>query len=437
MDIGDKIHGRFEIERRLGRGGMGDVWLARDEDFGRKVAIKFTSEQSAIGGTDAISTEDYEEFRRRFEREALATAALDHPAIPAVHHRGVWRGPSGGEMPYLVMQYIEGKTVEDLQEERGGFLEPEEAACLAVQLCSALAVAHDANIVHRDLKPANLMVAPSGMIKIIDFGVAFIVDSETSRITKSKYSSPGTSGYMAPEVLKGASPGGAAADLYALGIVVYELLGGPMFHVDTATSLDAAHLYEDPEPLCERRPAVPPGLSEVVGRLLVKDPAERLAGAREVSALMRRYVPVTGAPGIGRHVEFDVTLPFRTPFAPLARPDGSPRPATVDVAGVAMSAEYAQLGRARELWDSGDRDAALRLLKHVMEEAKREQGDVGKGAERAWRLYAEWLHDAGRVGEAVGELRNMLRILYTKLGRRDRRSVEVRDLLKKYELEKE
>jgi hypothetical protein len=76
-------------------------------------------------------------------------------------------------------------------------------------------------------------------------------------------------------------------------------------------------------------------------------------------------------------------------------------------------------------------------MKHVMEEAKREQGDVGKGAERAWRLYAEWLHDAGRVGEAVGELRNMLRILYTKLGRRDRRSVEVRDLLKKYELEKE
>ncbi|GAA3535611.1 serine/threonine protein kinase PkaE [Nonomuraea rosea] len=437
MDVGDTIHDRFELKRRLGRGGMGDVWLAWDEDFERKVAIKFMIERSAIGETDAMSTEDYYDLRRRFEREGLATAALDHPAIPAVHHRGVLRSSSGGEMPYLVMQYIEGKTVEDLQEERGGFLEPEEAACLAVQLCSALAVAHDANIVHRDLKPANLMVGHSGMIKIIDFGVAFIVDSEKSRITRSRYSSPGTSGYVAPEVLKGASPGGAAADLYALGIVVYELLGGPVFRAATATDLDAAHLYKDPQPLCERRSAVPRDLGEVVDRLLVKDPAERLVGAREVSALMRRHVPLTGSPGIGHHVEFDVTLPFRTPFAPLARPDDSIRPAMVAVAGVAMSAGDTQLGRARELWDSGDRDAALRLIKHVMEEAKREQGDVGKGAERAWRLYAEWLHAVGREGEAVDELKDMLRILDAKLGRRDRRAVEVRELLRRYESEKE
>ncbi|GAA2215566.1 serine/threonine protein kinase PkaE [Nonomuraea monospora] len=437
MDVGDKIQDRFELKRRLGRGGMGDVWLAWDEDFERKVAIKFMIERSAIGETNAISTEDYHDLRRRFEREGLATAALDHPAIPAVHHRGVWRGSSGGEMPYLVMQYIEGKTVEDLQEERGGFLEPEEAACLAVQLCSALAVAHDANIVHRDLKPANLMVGPSGMIKIIDFGVAFIVDSEKSRITRSRYSSPGTSGYVAPEVLKGASPGGAAADLYALGIVVYELLGGPVFRAFTATDLDAAHLYKDPQPLCDRRSTVPRDLGEVVDRLLIKDPAERLVGAREVSALMRRHIPAAGCPNIGHPVEFDVTLPFRTPFASLARPEDSLRPAMVAVAGVAMSAADPQLGRARELWDSGDRDEALRLIKHVIEEARQEQGDVGKGVERAWRLYAERLWAAGRVGEAVGELRDMLRIFDVKLGRRDRRTVEVRELLRRYESDEE
>ncbi|SDJ39232.1 serine/threonine-protein kinase [Nonomuraea jiangxiensis] len=437
MDVGDTIHDRFELKRRLGRGGMGDVWLAWDEDFERKVAIKFMIEKSVIGETDVISTEDYHDLRRRFEREGLATAALDHPAIPAVHHRGVWRGSSGGEMPYLVMQYIEGKTVEDLQEERGGFLEPEEAACLAVQLCSALAVAHDANVVHRDLKPANLMVGPSGMIKIIDFGVAFIVDSEKSRITRSRYSSPGTSGYVAPEVLKGASPGGTAADLYALGIVVYELLGGPVFRAATATDLDAAHLYKDPQPLCERRPTVPRDLGEAVDRLLIKDPAERLVGAREVSALMRRHVPAAGSPGIGHPAKFDVTLPFRTPFAPLARPDDSFRPPMVAVAGVAMSVGDAQLGRARELWDLGDRDAALRLVEHVMEEARREQGDVGKGAVRAWLLYAEWLHAAGRVGAAVGELRDMLRVFDLKLGRRDKRALEVRELLRRYESGKE
>ncbi|MFI6483745.1 serine/threonine-protein kinase [Nonomuraea sp. NPDC050663] len=437
MDVGDRIHDRFELKHRLGRGGMGDVWLAWDGDFERKVAIKFMVERSAIVETGAFSTDDYHDLRRRFELEALATAALDHPAIPAVHHRGAWHGSSGWEVPYLVMQYIEGKTVEDLQDERGGFLEPEEAACLAVQLCSALAVAHEGNVVHRDLKPANLMVSPSGMIKVIDFGVAFIVDSEKSRITRSRYFSPGTSGYVAPEVLKGASPGGAAADLYALGIVVYELLGGPVFLAATAADLDAAHLYKDPQPLCERRPAVPRDLGEVVDRLLIKDPAERLVGAREVSALMRRHVPAVGSPGIGHPAEFDVTLPFRTPFAPLARPDDSFRPATVAVAGVAMSAGDAQMGHARELWDSGDRDAALRLVKYVMEEARREQGDVGKGAVRAWRLYAEWLHAVGRVGEAVGELRDMLRIFDIKLGRRDRRAVEVRELLRRYESGKE
>ncbi|MFI6456760.1 serine/threonine-protein kinase [Streptosporangium amethystogenes] len=437
MDVGDRIYERFELKRRLGRGGMGDVWLAWDEAFERKVAIKFMVERSAISETDAFSTEDYDDLSRRFEREALATAALDHPAIPAVHHRGVWRGSPGGGVPYLVMQYIEGKTVEDLQEERGGFLEPEEAACLAVQLCSALAVAHDGNVVHRDLKPENLMVAPSGMIKIIDFGVAFMVDPKRSRITRSRYSSPGTSGYMAPEVLKGVSPGGAAADLYALGVVVYELLGGPVFAVTTAAELDAAHLDKMPQPLCERRSTVPRDLGTVVDQLLFKNPAARLRSAREVSALMRRHVPAVGSPSIGNPADFDLTLPFRTPFAPLARPDDSDKPAMVAVAGFAMSAGDAELGHARELWASGDREAALHLVKHMMKEAREEQGDLGTGARRARMLYVELLHAAGRLDEAVSELRDMIRIFDVKLGRRDKRAIEARELLRRYESEKE
>jgi serine/threonine protein kinase len=437
VDVGDRIENQFELKRRLGRGGMGDVWLAWDEDFERQVAIKFMVDRSAIGATGAFSTEDYHDLHQRFELEARATAALDHPAIPAVHRRGVWRDPSQGEVPYLVMQHIAGKTVEDLQEERGGFLEPEEAACLAVQLCSALAVAHDGNVVHRDLKPANLMVGPSGMIKVIDFGVAFIIDSKRSRITRSRYASPGTSGYVAPEVLKGASPGGAAADLYALGIVVYELLGGPVFVAETDADLDAAHLYKKPQPLCERRSAVPRGLGDVVDRLLLKDPAERLVGAREVSALMRRHVPPAGSPGIGNPAQFDLTLPFRTPFASLVQPDGGDRLAMVTAKGVAMSAGDADLGRARELWDLGDRDAALRLVEHVIKEARREQGDVGKGVVRARMFYVELLHAVGRVGEAIGELKDMLRVFGVTLGKRDKRAVEARELLSRYESDKE
>ncbi len=246
--------GHFRIERRLGAGGMGEVWLAHDLKLDRKVALKFLHQHLAHDP----------EARARFEREARALAALDHPYVGAVY--GVEE--SEGRL-FMVLAYIEGVALAPP-------IAPERAATLIPRIAEGLAAAHARGIVHRDLKPANIVVA-GDVPKIVDFGIALRGDD--TRLTQTGVYS-GTSGYTAPEVYKGALAD-ARSDVFALGVVFYEMLAGrrPFAGASSAAEMHAV-LNDTPKPLDSPFDAV-------VQRCLAKDPAQRYANAGEVAAALR------------------------------------------------------------------------------------------------------------------------------------------------------
>jgi serine/threonine protein kinase len=266
--VGEVLAGRYELATPLGRGGMGQVWEGTDRQLGRRVAVKLlTNEQIA-------ARSDPSELVRRFAREASLTAGLQHPGVPAVHDAGAYDGGL-----FLVMELIEGYTLADLVAEQGP-LPIGWAAAIAAQVCGVLAIAHERGLVHRDIKPQNLMLTRDGTVKVLDFGVATVLDAAgVPRITRTG-EPVGTPAYMAPEQLRGerATP---RTDLYALGCVLYELLAGqPVFTATTQHALSYKHLEENPEPL--RRGDLPLEVDSLVRHLLTKEPAQRPANAREV-----------------------------------------------------------------------------------------------------------------------------------------------------------
>ncbi|TDD86826.1 serine/threonine-protein kinase [Actinomadura rubrisoli] len=277
------LAGRYELTAPLGRGGMGQVWEGADRQLGRRVAIKLLTDEHLAGRADPG------ELVRRFAREASITAGLQHPGVPAVHDAGSYDGGL-----YLVMELIEGYTLGDLIAEEGALPVP-WAAAIGAQVCAVLAVAHDRGLVHRDLKPQNLMLTRDGMAKVLDFGVATVLDAAgVPRITRTG-ETVGTPAYMAPEQLRGerAIP---HSDLYALGCVLYEMLAGrPVFEAASPHTLNYLHLEQPPAPL--GRADMPPQLEWLVRRLLGKEPLQRPSGAREV---------------------FDGLLPFTAGAGPLA-----------------------------------------------------------------------------------------------------------------------
>ncbi|HEX2312593.1 MAG TPA: serine/threonine-protein kinase [Thermomonospora sp.] len=277
--MGEVLAGRYELAAPLGRGGMGQVWEGVDRALGRRVAVKLvTNEQIA-------ARSDPSELVRRFAREASATAGLQHPGVPAVYDAGTYDGGL-----YLVMELIEGTTFADLIAEQGP-LPVGWAAAMAAQVCAVLAVAHERGVVHRDVKPQNLMLTRDGTVKVLDFGVAGMLDASGSpRITRTG-EPVGTPAYMAPEQLRGerATP---RTDLYALGCVLYELLAGePVFAGTTPHVLGYKHLEEMPTPV--RRSDVPMELDWLVRQLLAKDPAHRPSGAREVYERLLPFAQIT------------------------------------------------------------------------------------------------------------------------------------------------
>jgi len=197
----------YRLLRPLGRGGMGVVYLAQDVELGREVALKFLRHREASPHDEA-----------RFRREAQSAAALDHPSIGTIYEVGEHEGRR-----FLAMAYYDGTTLAQLLDGRPDRrLAAGEAAAIAGQLASALAAAHAAGIVHRDLKPENVMVLPDGRVKLLDFGLARWVDS--GGVTEEGMA-VGTAAYMAPEQIRGLSIG-TAADVWAWGVVVYEMLAG-------------------------------------------------------------------------------------------------------------------------------------------------------------------------------------------------------------------
>ena len=260
--------GRYRILRKLGTGGMANVYLAEDQELGRNVAIKILDERHASD----------ESFVERFRREAKNAAGLSHPNIVSIYDRGEAEGTY-----YIAMEYLDGRSLKELIVGRGPAPVP-VAIDYARQILSALRFAHRNGIVHRDIKPHNVLVDGDGRLKVTDFGIARAGASEMTEAG----SIIGTAQYLSPEQAKG-TPVDHRSDIYSVGVVLYELLTGKVpFSGDTAVEIAMRHLSAVPEPPSALRPDLPHELDMVVLRALAKDPEDRYQSAEEMDAELER-----------------------------------------------------------------------------------------------------------------------------------------------------
>jgi eukaryotic-like serine/threonine-protein kinase len=274
LEEGGILDGRYQLRSLLGVGGMAKVYLATDRVLQRQVAVKVLSQPYAQDPS----------FVERFQREARAAASLSHPNIMAVFDSG-----TDGELQYLVMEYVAGRSLAELLA-RQGRLAPRPAVELAVQVCAALAAAHAQGLVHRDIKPANVLVGDDGRVKVTDFGIAKAAAATTLTGTGVVL---GTAAYLAPEQAQG-GPVDARSDLYSLGCVLYELLcGSPPFGSGAGSPLVAVatqHLHQPPEPPSAHNPQVDPGLDAVVLTALAKQPDQRYQRAVDLQDALQQVL---------------------------------------------------------------------------------------------------------------------------------------------------
>ena len=265
--------GHYRVESRVGAGGMGVVYRAHDLHLQRSVALKLLSSHLTA---DAHA-------RERFLTEARAAAALDHPNICAIHEAG----ETENGLPYIALAFCQGESLRTRIAR--GRLPAAEAAGIALQMTRALAAAHARGIIHRDVKPANAMIAPDGLVKLVDFGLARLTDASVTATGTAR----GTFAYMSPELLRGGRAD-ARSDLWSLGVVLYEMLTGLRpFRADSDAALLYTIVHERPAPIAAVQPDVPDELVRIVERLLHEDPAARYHDARELSADLERIVGVS------------------------------------------------------------------------------------------------------------------------------------------------
>lgn len=265
------VAGRYRLLDPLGRGGMAVVWRGRDDLLGRPVAVKTVD----LTGPDSLA------WGARFEREARATAALNHPNIVTVYDTGV-----EDDTAYLVMELLPGPTLAAQLHDEGP-LPVERVRSIGLQMCAALTAAHRAGIIHRDIKPANVSYAADGTVKVLDFGITQLMDDHGGPSLTRTNTVMGTADYLAPEQASGGRVD-ERADLYALGCVLFALLTGEApFTADTPVATMLRHAREDAPDVRDLRPGIPADLAATVDHLLAKRPEDRPASAEEVAALLR------------------------------------------------------------------------------------------------------------------------------------------------------
>ncbi|WMX46661.1 protein kinase domain-containing protein [Streptomyces roseicoloratus] len=416
---GRVVGGRYELATLIGQGGMGQVWTAYDGRLDRRVAVKLLNPISISGPATAA-----DELRRRFVRECRVTAQVDHPGLVTVHDAG-----SDGDDLYLVMQYVEGADLADHLAEHEPYPWP-WAVSVAAQLCAVLEAVHAVPIVHRDLKPRNVMVRPDGTVTVLDLGVASVLDSDTTRLTHT--GSPiGSPAYMAPEQAMGGAVG-PYTDLYALGVLLHELLSGNVpFAGSTALGVLHRHLHEAPAPVRRLRPEVPEALEALVLRLLAKDPQARPSGAQEVYEELLPLLPARG--GAGVQGPLDPTRPFRRPHAPW--PDRAARvPATAQVpppppvppAPAPRPDVAAAVDEVKRLLGEGSITQAVDILGGILPAAAAEHGEGSPVVRILRKQYASTLMDDGQYRRALPELRRLAQDRAAEAGPADPQTLQYR-----------
>ncbi|MGO9909162.1 MAG: protein kinase domain-containing protein, partial [Solirubrobacteraceae bacterium] len=265
---GTMVDDRYRIVSRLGAGGMADVFLAEDEQLGRKVALKLLYQRFA---------ED-PGFVERFRREAQSAAGLQHPNVVSVYDRGSYDGTY-----YIAMEYLPGRSLKQLIRAEAP-LDPIRAIDITLQILRAARFAHRRGVIHRDLKPHNVIVDDQDNAKVTDFGIA---RAGASDMTETG-SIMGTAQYLSPEQAQGFAVSDAS-DLYSVGVILYELLTGAVpFEGESAVAIAFKQVSAAPRPPSELNPAIPPSLDAVVMRALAKDPAHRYANADELIEALQR-----------------------------------------------------------------------------------------------------------------------------------------------------
>ncbi|SMB94670.1 serine/threonine protein kinase [Thermanaeromonas toyohensis ToBE] len=266
--IGKILEGRYEIKEALGGGGMAQVYRGEDRLLHRSVTIKILREQFASD----------KDFIARFQQEARSVAKLSHPNVVSIYDVGQEDG-----LYYLVMEYVEGRSLKEIIKERG-HLSVREALDIALQICEALEHAHENGVIHRDVKPHNILITKHGRVKVTDFGIAQAMTEATLTYSGTLI---GSVHYLAPEQARG-EPTGVTVDIYALGVVLYEMVTGELpFQGDTPLAVALKHLQEEPRPPRELNPAIPPALERIILRALAKDPARRYPTAAALRADLR------------------------------------------------------------------------------------------------------------------------------------------------------
>ena len=268
------FNGRYELLRRIARGGMADVYLARDASLDRQVAVKVLFPEFANDPS----------FVERFRREAKAAANLNHPNIVGIYDWGQEQGTY-----YIVMEYVVGRSMADVLRSTGP-LSPDRAAEIASDVAEALSSAHSAGLVHRDIKLGNIIVSDDGQVKVADFGIATALAQRAGDNLTHIGSVMGTATYFSPEQARGKALDGRS-DLYSLGVVLYEMIvGKPPFTADTSTAVAVKHVQERPLPPSMLGVSVAQSLEAIILKLLAKNPANRYPRADDLRADLHRYL---------------------------------------------------------------------------------------------------------------------------------------------------
>jgi beta-lactam-binding protein with PASTA domain/predicted Ser/Thr protein kinase len=304
------VGSRYELGELIGYGGMAEVHRGRDARLGRDVAIKMLRADLARDPS----------FLNRFRREAQSAAGLNHPAIVAVYDTGedhMGRGPDSSEVPYIVMEFVEGQTLRDVLKAEGR-LPPRRAMEIVAEVCGALDFSHRNGIVHRDIKPANVMITRAGAIKVMDFGIARAMSDNSATVTQTA-AVIGTAQYLSPEQARGETVD-ARSDVYSTGCLLYELITGhPPFTGDSPVAVAYQHVRENPVVPSSENPAIPRALDSIVMKALAKNPLNRYQTAGEMRTDLLRALA-------DRPVEAEAVLTDaeRTQYISRVPPPGAP-----------------------------------------------------------------------------------------------------------------